>query len=596
SLTITGTVRNTCTTQVADPPEMKLVASTVSITNARLEPAGALTVTNDSTITEASIGGGAGGALRASAGTPTSVTGLANQTVQSCRFEGAALVGRDGAFGAAGTTLGGPGRNGQNVTVSCRGNLVMSGTSIYSGSGGFGGSATVDGAAPVAVGGDGGSGGRILILVTGAIAFGSGVQMNAGSAGAGGGALARSTVDGGAATATGGRGGVGSPAGGSPIAIKAGGGISSSGAVVFNLPLGGTGGNATALARAGVNASGGTPAGAGGVATATGGSGGSVAGAMILTGGGGFTGFTYAFGSVIARGGDGGRAEAASGIGGNGDVLRPTGGTGGNAVATGGAGGNGTITDWLAQPRADGGNGGIALVVDGGGGRGFSDCESGGAVRSGGGGGLAGSATGQGGAAGTGGVLAGLAGRIEIESFGNGGAGGAGVGPGAGGPAGTDGTSGAKSVSESFASGTDGAACPVSRLTATWTVPAGGDPNDHFLFVLFQGLTTLNFNRTGSASLVAGLPGNRASVLGPTPITVTGASPWVTLTGTMSPTGAVTATGTGTVAGYAGTQVRMSGTITDGVFTGTVVAGDQTPQTLPGGGITYSLTGPVRVP
>ncbi len=596
SLTITGTVRNTCATQVADPPEMKLVASTISVTNARLEPAGALTVTNDSTITEASIGGGAGGALRSSAGTPANLTGLANQTVQSCRFEGATLLAQVGASGTEGTTLGGPGRNGQNVTVSCRGNLEMSGSSISSGSGGGGGSALAEGPAPVAVGGDGGTGGRIVVLSTGDIAFGSGVRFSTGPGGSGGPATARATIAGGPATATGGRGGVGSPAGGSPIAIKAGGSISSSGSVAFNLAYGGHGGNATAVARSGANAAGGQPAQAGGVATATGGAGGSVAGAMILTAGRGFTGFTYAFGSPPAQGGDGGYADASSGAGGSGDVLRPTGGAGGNAVATGGVGGNGTITDWLAQPRGAGGTGGNAFVSNGGGGRGFADCESGGAVRSGGSGGVGGSATGRGGAGGTGVLLAGAPGRTTFETFGNGGAGGSGVGPGAGGPAGTDGTTGATTSNSSFTAGIDGSVCPVSRLTTTWTVPAGGDPNDHFLFVLFQGLATLNFNRTGSASLVARVPGNRAAVLGPTPITVTGASPWVTLTGTISPTGAVSATGTGTVAGYAGTQVRMSGTITDGVFTGTVVAGDQTPQTLPGGGITYSLTGPVRVP
>jgi|GEM_PF-6670423 len=595
SLTITGTVRNTCATQIADPPEMKLVASTVSVTNARLEPAGALTVTNDSTITEASIGG-AGGALRSSAGTPTNAIELANQSVQSCRFEGATLVGAAGARGADGTTLGAPGRNGQNVTVSCRGNLVMTGTTIESGTGGHAGWAIADGAAPVAVGGDGGSGGRIVVLSTGNISFGTGVRISAGIAGPGGLASATAIPNGGSATATGGRGGVGSPPGGSPIAIKAGGSISSSGAVVLDPPQGGQGGNAIATARDGAAAAGGVPAQSGGVATATGGAGGNLAGAIVLTSGGGFSGFTYTLGSRVPRAGSGGDAEATSGAGGSGDVLRPLGGAGGNATAIGGAGGNGTLTDWLAQPIADGGSGGAASLLRGAGGRGFSDCESGGAVRSGGPGGDGGSANGRGGAAGTGGVLVGLAGTMRINGFGIGGAGGSGIGPGGGGLAGIDGSTGAKNISESFTAGTDGAVCPVSRLTTTWTVPAGGDPNDHFLFVLFQGLATLNFNRTGSASLVTPTNGNRASVLAPTPITVTGASPWVTLTGTISPTGAVTATGTGTVAGYAGTQVRMSGTITNGVFTGTVVAGDQTPQTLPGGGITYSLTGPVRVP
>ncbi len=596
SLTITGTLRNICATRVADPPEMKLVASTISVTNARLESAGALTVTNDSTITEASIGGSAGGALRSPAGTTANLTGLANQIVQSCRFEGTAVVAADGADGAAGVTVGGPGRNGASVTISCRGNLSISGSRITGGYGGVGGSATASGAAPVAVGGAGGTGGRVSVLATGGIDFGQSTALDAGSAGFGGEASAQATIPGGAAVATGGAGGIVSAQGFSPIVVKAGGAVSSSATVVFYLPYGGVGGRATATGRDGADASGGQPAQAGGAATATGGAGGSLSGAMVLTAGGGTSGLTYTFGQGRSRAGDGGAAFASSGRGGFGDESRPTGAMGGAASAIGGQGATSTITDWVGVSQADGGNGGAASISHGRGGFGFSDCAAGGAVRTGGGGGVGGAAAGRGGTGGSG-VTAGTAGAITIHDFGVGGLGGNGVAPGAGGPAGADGTAGTRiEVGSPFRPGIDGSLCPVSRLTTTWTVPAGGDPNDHFLFVLFQGLATLNFNRTGSASLVAQVPGNRASVLGPTPITVTGASPWVTLTGTISPTGAVTATGTGTVAGYAGTQVRMSGTITDGAFTGTVVAGDQTPQTLPGGKITYSLTGPVRVP
>jgi hypothetical protein len=245
-------------------------------------------------------------------------------------------------------------------------------------------------------------------------------------------------------------------------------------------------------------------------------------------------------------------------------------------------------------PLGVGFTGGDATVMGGMGGAGWSDCTPTALVDAGGAGGQGGTATVEAGVSQPGAVIV-TTPIGTIMNFGDGGNGGNGYGPGDGGAAGLFTQFGPTVVTSSFRPGIAGSLCPHTEVGTTWTVPPGGDPNGHFAFVQFQTLLKIFFSRSGSAVRADATVANQAAPTS-TAITVVGAAPWITLAGTISASGVVSATGTGTVAGFAGTRVTLNGTITNGAFSGTVVAGSQTPFTLPGGPITYSVSGPVRSP
>lgn len=74
-----------------------------------------------------------------------------------------------------------------------------------------------------------------------------------------------------------------------------------------------------------------------------------------------------------------------------------------------------------------------------------------------------------------------------------------------------------------------------------------------------------------------------------TTLTATGASPWVTLSGTINADGTFVLTGSGTVAGRSNVGVRWTGTAQGNNLSGRIVVG--TGGELPNGPIEYDLTG-----
>jgi hypothetical protein len=79
----------------------------------------------------------------------------------------------------------------------------------------------------------------------------------------------------------------------------------------------------------------------------------------------------------------------------------------------------------------------------------------------------------------------------------------------------------------------------------------------------------------------------------PRPIVITGPPEWITLTGSLEDDGTFTASGSGVAAGYPNVPVTFTGAITTaGVLNAELVLGSDTPPTgLPGGSITYTVTG-----
>jgi hypothetical protein len=79
----------------------------------------------------------------------------------------------------------------------------------------------------------------------------------------------------------------------------------------------------------------------------------------------------------------------------------------------------------------------------------------------------------------------------------------------------------------------------------------------------------------------------------PRPIVITGPPGWITLTGSLEDDGTFTASGSGVAAGFSNVPVTFTGAITTaGVLNAELVLGSDTPPTgLPGGSITYTVTG-----
>jgi hypothetical protein len=560
-VTVSGTISNVCTTPSDAPGEIRIVGASYSFTNATVTTQGGLTITNDTTLTAANFLAVA--ALDAARRAP----GQAHQQgAAGCSLNGFNNAGPAAKSGADGER-GEPGLPGRNFFLSCRGDLLITGSELNGGTAGAG-----------ARGGRGGDGGRVSLIASGSIVFGTGVKLRPGKPGDGGDATATATAPSGTASATGGAGGhLGDAGGDGPITLRAGGALSSAANVVYSIPSGSRGGTAEARGTNGLDAANGQPAGHGGSASATSGAPGDVRGQLVMTAPGGLAGWNYSFADGRPSAGSGGLAQAFSGNGGRGDAANPNGGRGGDATALTQNGGNASAVDNNGRLFGFGGDGGYSRFEGGRGGDGFSDCVAGSVVSPGGAGGRGGSATSQASAGGVG-QFPTRAGDNGVLYFGRGGRGGSGWNPGPGGAAGADLTKGEKqTLEDSFIPGTNGTPCPASAVSTAWSVLS--DPNLHDPLVRFRTITGLAFITTASGG-----------------ITIAGASPWVSVTGTIDATGLITAEGFGTVAGCVGTRVQVSGRITNGLFQGTVTAGNQTPFALPGGPISYNVGGQVRVP
>ncbi len=308
--------------------------------------------------------------------------------------------------------------------------------------------------------------------------------------------------------------------------------------------FGARGGNATAVASRGVDATSAQDAQPGGDANAEAGEGGDAGGLS-----GGYQGQPLPPGRT---GGPGGVARATAGDGGDGIRERPAGAAGGTATARAGTSGDSWQTPGVvgADALADGGNGGAgadvcaasndtgifgqvavvsdpagsdAFILDAGTGSGislllkvfFGDAGPGGP------GGDGGSLGARGGRGGFGQNVEAPEGVGGVGLGGNGGAGGDGSPPGSGGEPGASvvGLDGAPIGQPTFTRGAGGAACGSS-------------------------LRLRPLAQTGSAQQIA----------------ITGSDPWVDVTGTLGEDGVITATGRGTVAGVDDVLVEFSGT------------------------------------
>ena len=583
---VTGTLDNRCSDPNADGADLTIVGKKgISVSGATIKSTGNILITNDLTLTAANFPAppplldGSAAAMVAGLGVRSEIAQIAGP---DCAFSGPGPVWPPARAGAPSEKQFLSGGSGKVMQMSCRGNGEIGGilgALITGQDGGAGGTGTsVSNTFAEARAGDGGNGGDVRLWTTGNLTFlpPTPVTLISGRGGDGGVATAtglpnNTLTRGTNASATGGKGGMPGL-----LDIRAGGAINITTALIIVVGRAGNGGAGTATASDG-NDAGTSAAQAGGDAAATGGQGGStpklsfvslgaVAGAPVVTGG---------------NGGNGGTATANAGRGGNGNEAFPNGGRGGNAAlntniagngssAGVGNGGNANLRDLTGALIGTGGNGSAGIVAVGMGGAGWSDCNF--PRKPGGAGGGGGSASGRDGSGGTG-TVNGTPGGITFNAMGNGGKGGDGAGPGGGGAPGSDGTSASgvkNNLPSSFNPGLPGNACPPLNAQ----IKVKDDPNGHEPFVGYTGITKLTVT----------IEGNN--------ITITGAAPWVTVTGTVDAMGNFTATGSGTVAGFPNVPAKVVGTIAaDGSITGTIQLGQSTPPTgLPNGPVTYTLT------
>ncbi|HYV97825.1 MAG TPA: hypothetical protein VE967_10245, partial [Gemmatimonadaceae bacterium] len=133
-----------------------------------------------------------------------------------------------------------------------------------------------------------------------------------------------------------------------------------------------------------------------------------------------------------------------------------------------------------------------------------------------------------------------------------------------------------------------------------WACLSGDDPFGHFNFVGFLLASyILNVTRTFPAQ-AAGPGGLAAQQTGTETVTITGPSPFITVTGTRAADGTLNLTGSGTAAGFSNVPVLMTGNMSNtNVFTNNGTTGGAkyrvgqptAPTGLPNGPITYTLTG-----
>lgn len=568
----TGTFDNGCSVEPTEEgPEMILVnEGPLAITGASFIWEGSLQIKNDPALVDDDT------FLTAPAAAP----GLDQVAPQQCIVIGGQFAPRRpvARAGSDELTFGGDGRSARKVSLTCSGDLVMSGGSQVDGRhGGAGGDAGNPDPSPsgnaTGRGGDGGDGGDLNVRARGDITFadgGGGTVLNLSEGGRGGDATVPGFTPSGDATAEGGDGGDGGN-----MRVEARGAIFiDPGGLTINVGDGGRGGHAVATGGRGEDA-GAAAATNGGTADATGGSGGdSVDGRLNATGG------VVGEANIVLTGGDGGMggdADAAGGVGGDGNDEFPDGADGGAMEVEGGEGGLALTRDLSGTTIGTSGDGGDVFVSMAIGGRGKNRCHL---PDSGGMGGTGGSAEGMPGAAGQG-DNPGADGLITVAAAtGDGGEGGDGLPIGTGGDAGDDAMTGGRAApgGPAFEDGDDGDPC-----TSPVTVTVTSDPNGHEPFVGLQGVTQLTFTLEGTDFLMTG----------------NGVLP--DMQGTIDADGNFSLTGMGTLAGFPNVDVTFVGTISDGVLTGTLTADADNDQFPADGGGTrnppvYQVTGTVPPP
>jgi len=573
-----GIVENQCTVAPdgAGPPLTIIGNGTFDIDGATMESSGEITLKNDPSIVNPP-----GGAPEASASEmaqnlngPFPCT-LMNYTVVT----GAVPA----ANGIGGDPNGTNGADGSGFIFACNGDLAMKGNvQIETQEGGRGGNGMdAEAAGAHATGGDGGNGGSLYIWAFGDFSATMEVQgteiknhLFSGRGGDGGDAngvgSANDALD--PAPSGQGDGGWGGAAG--VIDIQSAGDFSVDPDVLYvapgasnpsgGVPGGGEGGTGRGEGARGKDADERNPAKAaqvGGKGIGNGGYGGDAPGFHTI-----ILGSETGFEDIVVdagNGGAGGEADAVGGRGGDGNEDFPDGAMGGDIEAIGGIGGD--------AGSSRGGAGGKAFFRGGRGGDGWSDCIAPN-FKEGGDGGKGGTSLGGGGKGGAG-LNPGGDGTHDTDDVSNGGNGGAGA------PIGTGGPAGENQISDPYQS-SPGQPGPAQVELGTGSFQDGMDGAVCNLGGNFNFTITVELDELGHAPFI-GMPGELVILVGATPQDATngvffmsGPAPFVSVQGTFNPTtGEITASGVGTVAGYPNTEVYFTGTIQDGVITGTYQMG-----------------------
>jgi hypothetical protein len=583
--TVTGSISNVCSDPDAEGKDLTVVGKAgISITASTINSSGNILLTNDLSLTEASFPPVANSLISVGGVARAGNAALAALAVTpDCIISGVRPAPRPARTGAPSEKQFLSGGAGKNLKVACRGNLDVggaAGATINGQAGGAGGTGTsVSNTFAEARAGDGGNGGLVGLYATGDLTISGATTLNSGDGGAGGAASATGQSNAernkqANAQATGGK-------GGDPglIEIRVGGSLVINAALNIVIGRAGDGGNAVARAADGLDATAISPAKEGGDANPTGGEGGGTPN-RTLAGLGAIVGAANINVSG-GRAGNAGRATGTAGVGGNGNEAFPTGGKGGNlsfntnaagngSTARVGNGGSALLRNLTGALFGRGGDGSVTSGSLGNGGFGWNDCNI--PRKPGGVGGQGGSAAGRDGKGGVG-AQNGVDGGITLTNVGNGGRGGNGQGPGAGGNPGADASTSALPKTLNAPNFTPGApGNPCAPIPARINVK--DDPNGHEPFVGYTKVTAVSVTTNG------------------TTITITGAAPWVTVTGTLDANNNFVATGAGTVAGFANVPVKFTGTVTAaGALSGTIQIGQSTPPTgLPNGPVTYNLT------
>lgn len=551
----TGSFDNGCSVEPdGEGPDLILVnEGPLSITGASFTFEGSLEIKNDPALVDDDT------FLAA----PSAVSSAAQVLPEQCIVVGGQFIPRRPVARAGSDLLnfGGDGGNAGKVSLTCSGDLVMSGGSqVDARHGGDGGDAGDPDPSPsgnaTGEGGNGGNGGDLNVRARGDITFsdgGGGTVLNLSGGGAGGSAVVPGFTPSGNATAEGGEGGDGGN-----MRVEARGAIFiDAGGLTINVGDGGDGGDARATGGRGEDA-GAAAATNGGTATATGGAGGhSVDGTLRATGG------VTGEGNIVLTGGFGGLGGTASsygGSGGHGNDLFPDGADGGAMSVEGGEGGEARTKDITGTTIGTSGDGGDIFVALAIGGRGKNRCDL---PDAGGMGGVGGAAAGMPGVAGQG-DNPGSDGSIDVaDGTGDGGDGGDGLPVGSGGAGGDDAMQGNREpgAGPAFQDGDDGNPCH-----AQVEVSVISDLNGHEPFIGLTAVGVLTFTlEDGTFEMV-------------------GNGVFPDMTGTIDESGAFSLTGMGTLAGFPDVDVTFTGTIVDGVLDGTLTADADNDQFPPDGG------------
>jgi hypothetical protein len=477
---ITGAVNNGCAPNTIGQPLTIIGRDGYSLDGATITSGGNVTVTDNPALAAPGVFGFVGPPRLSLAGDEQGLVTPGSCDLRNVDFVPQPQRTRDGADGVPN---GEPGSSGFEIGLYCGGNLRLLGNArIFSQSGGNGGNGSHQSlVAANSTGGLGGKGGITRLVALGKVVFsGAGNRVEVGAGGSGGNATATALNNDVGAKAPGAtaRGGNGREMGALDLRGAQGIDVLDQFEVVFGDA--GSGGNATAVADDGRNATGTEAAQAGGDADAQGGLGGSSPQEVFVPPVSPVTGAEKAdFKDGDA--GVGGSADASGGNGGNGNDAFPNGAMGGNVRSVGAMGGTSFIKDLQNIAVGVGGNGGSATFRKGKGGNGVNKCPI---FCPGGNGGMGGASTGGDGAGGASGLGAGARGITTLVAVSNGGNAGSGFMPGARGLKGTNGIAPAAAGGGSFVDGLPAIACVPGGAFALALVSIL-DPAMHNEFVRF---------------------------------------------------------------------------------------------------------------